>query len=171
MKKNITTIIIMALVALNVVLSSILIFVMMPAQSKVNTLVTDISNIVKLELETMKKEDTPLSIVDQEIYTIDKKINITLKQDTDGKLHYAGIDSISITMNTKASSYKNISSVLEKNRDYITEIVQECYSKYTLATATTKTEEIKKRVLDEIIKYFDNTDCITNISFGNLRFQ
>ena len=110
MKKNITTIIIISLVALNVILSGVLIFVMMPAQNKVNTLLTDISSIVKLELEATnaKDENKTVSIADQDIYTVDKSINITLKQGTDGKLHYAGIDSISITLDKTADSYKEV---------------------------------------------------------------
>ena len=79
MKKNIVTIMIMALVALNVILTGVIMFVMVPSQTKVNTLVTKISNIIDLDVGS-PNATTPLgqvSIADQETFRIDKSINIT----------------------------------------------------------------------------------------------
>lgn len=171
MKKNITTIIILALVVLNVVLTSLMVFVMMPAFSKMNNVLTEVAAIINLEKEPTKEEDgnNQVAIGDLSVFSLDKSLQINLKSEG-SKLHYAAIDSISISMNTKAQDYKVISENMESNSVRFAEIVTNCLAAYTLEEANAKRNDIKKEVLDAANEAFQTT-CFVEVSFGNLRFQ
>ncbi len=171
MKKNITTIIVLALVTLNVVLTGIIMFVMVPSLNKVNTLLTKVSNIIDLELEHPDEKTGEVSMADREDKTIDTKIQITLMSDNDGKTHYAAIDSITITLNKKADSYDEVSKVFDSNKTYIQDIITNIYTQYTFKKAQISGAEIKVKALEQISKHFDGADCFLNIGFGNLRFN
>ncbi len=174
MKKNMITIIVMALVTLNLLLTGIIMFVMVPSLNKVNTLVTKVSNIIDLELENPDNQSgDEVKMADREDRTIedDKDITITLKTDVDGKTHYAAIASVTITLNKKAKSYADVTAVFDSNKTYIKDIITNVYSQYTFTQAQSSGEEIKKKVLEQISKHFDEADCFLNIGFGNLRFQ
>ncbi len=171
MKKNITTIIIMALVTINLVLTGIIMFVMVPSLNKVNTLVTKVSNIIDLELENPDENDGEVSMADREDKTIEDSTYITLKQDTDGKPHMGVIDSITLTLNKNAKSYDDVSEAFESNKTYIKDIISNIYSQYTITEAQASINEIKQKALEQISAHFDNADCFLNIGFGNLRFQ
>ena len=56
MKKNIFTIIIMALSCINVILTAVVVFTMVPAMNRTNNLVSQISQMVDLELEASEKD-------------------------------------------------------------------------------------------------------------------
>ena len=52
MKKNIFTIIVIALCVVNLVLTSVMLFVMLPAFSSMNKVITQVATILNLELES-----------------------------------------------------------------------------------------------------------------------
>ena len=171
MKRNITTIMVMALVTLNVVLTGIIMFVMVPSLNKVNTLVTKVSNIIDLELESPKEEPTEVAMADREDRTIDTPIQITLKADAQGRISYAAIDSITVTLNKKAKSYEDVTAIFDNNKTYIQDIITSIYAQYDFESAQSNGSQIKTKALEQISKHFDSADCFLNIGFGNLRFQ
>lgn len=171
MKKNITTVIVMALVTINLVLTGIIMFVMVPSLSKVNSLVSKVANIINLELEDPEDTDDSVALADREDKTFDTEIKITLKADADGKTHYAAIDSVTVTLNKEADSYKEVVEVFDNSKTYIQDIITNVYNQYTFSQAQVSGTEIKAKVLEQISEHFDKADCFLNIGFGNLRFQ
>ncbi len=95
MKKNIFSVIITVLTVVNVVLTAIMFFVMVPTFNKTNNLITQVASVLNLELDgdsdasadadySMKDlEDTPV--------TFDSQQTINLKTGADGSQHYAMI--------------------------------------------------------------------------------
>lgn len=171
MKKNITTVIVMALVTLNVVLTAIIMFVMVPSLNKVNTLVTKVSNIIDLEVENPEETDEEVALSDREDKTITQKILITLKSNDDNKTHFVAMDSVAITLNKKADSYDDVSEAFDSNITYIQDIITNIYSQYSFSDAQVSGAEVKTEVLKQISEHFGNADCFMSIAFGNLRFQ
>ena len=51
MRKNLLSIIVIALCAINVIFSAVLVFAVVPASMKTNQLVTQVASIIDLELE------------------------------------------------------------------------------------------------------------------------
>lgn len=171
MKKNITTIIVMALVTINLLLTGIIMFVMVPSLNKVNTLVTRVSNIIDLELENPKVNNDTVAIADREDKSIVDPTYITLKTGSDGVSHMGVIDTVTLTLNKKAESYNDVTAAFDSNKTYIQDIISNIYSQYTLSEAQASVTEIKEKALEQISAHFDNADCFLNIGFGNLRFQ
>lgn len=171
MKKNILSIVMIVLIGLNVVLTALIVFTIVPSLNKVNTLITDISTIVQIEKKEQggEKEET-LSLEDKEVYTIDKTSNIYLKKGTDNKQHYAALDTISITINKTKEDYEKIMSVLPSYETKIEEIVNDTIASYTIEDANNKREIVREKITEKLNTEF-NSEAIITVSLGNLRFQ
>lgn len=168
MKKNILTIIILAMCFINIVLSAMIIFTIVPTANKTNNLVSKVASIVDLELESPDADPSKLSISDIDTYNIDGKLTINMKSTEDNK-QYATLF-VSLSLNTKHSDYETLFPKIEQHVSQIKEIVQNEFSAYTSEEAITKKEEIKKQVLDKIRVYF-NSDFIINVTFSDLIFS
>lgn len=170
MKKNILTIIIMAIVLINTVLTGVLIFTIVPTANKTNQLVNKVASIVNLELEDPEAEEEQISVSDIVSFDLPDKLTINLKS-TDGSAHYA-ILYVSLSMNSKHEDYEALNAKVAENKVAIEEIVMEEFGKYTMANIKDNTikESIKAEVLKRIQEHFES-DFIINVSFGNIVMQ
>lgn len=173
MKKNMVTILILALVVINVVLSAVIIFVVVPTSSKTNKLVTDIVSIVNLELEGNKDTVTEekVSVTDTETYLIEQKLTPNLKlPEGETQVHYASMESVTLSLNKNAKGYKKLKATLATNQSFITEAVNDVFSSHTLVEANANRDSIKAEIIAKLQAYFES-DFIINVSFGNLTFS
>lgn len=164
MKKNILTIIIMAIVLINTVLTGVLIFTIVPTANKTNQLVTKVASIVDLELESPSSEDS-ISLEDIAVYDIPDKMTINLKSN-DQKDHFMTVN-VSLSMNTKNKDYKVLSEKINENVNGIKEKIYDEFSKYTKEEVQNNKDKIKENIKISIQEYF-KSDCIVNVTFGNL---
>lgn len=170
MKKNMLTIIILAISLLNMVLSAVIVFTVVPSSQKTSRLIDQVASAVSLELAEEGRGGENVSVEDTEVYTISKELTLNLKRDTDNVEHYGMLDSVTVSMNSKAKDFKSVNANMEKSESYILDTVSEVISGYTYDSITQNREEVKAQCLETIKKHFD-TECIYDISFGNLRFQ
>lgn len=169
MKKNILTIIIMAIVLINTILTGVLIFTIVPTANKTNKLMTQVASIVNLELENPDgKSEIPVS--DIASYNFADKLTINLKS-TDGEPHYAVLY-VSVSMNSKHDDYETLRPKVEENKIVVEEIVMEEFGKYTMSDIKNNSikDSIKAEVLKRLQEYFQS-DFIINVSFGNIVMQ
>ena len=98
MKKNLITVITLALVVMNLVLTVILTITILPETKKANELITKVCSAIDLDLESgsaTSNADIPIDKID--VYDIEDQQTINLKSSGDGKDHFAVITvSISI---------------------------------------------------------------------------
>lgn len=168
MKKNILTIIIMAITLINTVLLGLLIFTIVPAANRTNQLVAKVASIVDLELESPDAAETVVSVSDIVTYDIPDKLTINLKSgenDSDAK-HYA-IVYVSLSMNSKNDKYATLQPKVEENVNPIKEIVTEEFAKYTMDEVEANKNSIKEQVITRLQDMFQS-DFIINVSFGNI---
>lgn len=163
MKKNILTIVIMAATVINLVLSAILVFTVMPAMNKTSNLVDKVASVIDLEIEDAEDGMDDYVISDLKTYEIayDSSVKINLQKEADGTNHYALLDGITVSFNSEADDYKDISGLIAEEDIYVQDIVKETIGEYTMSDITearVKTEAVKK--LQE--KY--DTKCIVSIS-------
>ena len=162
MKKNILTIVIMAASLVNLILSIVLVFSVMPAMNKTGRLADKVAKLIDLEIDSGKDEDQEYTVADLtpvEI-TYESSVKINLQQEGDSA-HYCVLDGIVVSLNSKAEDYKDISKALGENNVYVSDIVKEVISGYpasTLDEVTVRQEAVKR--LQE--KY--NTKAIVEIS-------
>jgi len=164
MKKNILTIIIMAIVLINTILTALLIFAIVPTANKTNTLVAKVASIVDLELESPSSEDN-ISIDDIKTFDIPEKMTINLKS-TDQKEHYITVN-VSLSMNIKNKDYTKYSETVKDHVIELKDIIQDEFSKYTKDEIQSNKDKIKDNILVNIQEYY-KSDFIIKVSFGNL---
>lgn len=177
MKKNILTIVILALCLINMVLTSVMIFTIVPTSNKTNRLISQISSVIDLELESPEQaeEEEQIPVTEIEPYKVANgesgaSLTINLKQSKDGKDHYAMLDSVTLSVHNKSKDYKKLSKTLETSNNKILEIVTEEITKYSYDDAKDNREQMKANILKQIQNYFQS-EFIVDVSFDNLRFQ
>ncbi|MDF2608576.1 MAG: hypothetical protein K0R92_50 [Lachnospiraceae bacterium] len=171
MKKDMLTILILALSILNLVLGAVIVFTVVPTTIRTNKLISKVATAIDLELQDTEGTEEPVvDIADLEVYQIPEDLTITLKKgESDASNHYAVV-SVSLSINTKSDDYKDLQPSVELNVNVIKEIINDEFSKYTVNDVTENKEVIKKEILKRIQEYF-NSDFITSISVGKLLVQ
>ncbi|MDF2944502.1 MAG: putative rane protein [Herbinix sp.] len=168
MKKNILTIIIMAIALINTVLLAVLIFVIVPTSNKTTQLVAKVASIIDLELEAPEVGAAEVAVSDINTYEITDKLTINLKK-TDETIHYALLN-VSLSINSKHKDTATLEPKIELNENEIKEIVTEEFGKYSIDDVIDNKNTIKEQVLIRIQEHF-RSDFIINVSFGNIILQ
>lgn len=175
MKKNLLSILILALLIVNIVLTSIMMFSVTSASKQTTALVTDIASVLQLELsggdEAEAAEVIPMS--QTEVYNFEDPLTIALKNGEDGTTHYALV-SVALSKNIKAKGYKEYGSAesMLSYQPLITSEITEVFGSYTLDELRDggKQDEAKKEILTRIQKMFES-EFIYNVSFSDIKFQ
>lgn len=168
MKKNILTIVIMASTVLNLVLTIIMVFSIVPAMNKTNKLVDKVASVIDLELE--KEEDKNYDVKDLEPFDIpfENKQTINLKQGGDGESHYVILEGISVSFNKEADDYIDVSESVKAASVYVVDCVKEAISEQTIQTLNENT--VKELALAKIQEFYDSK-CVVRISLLGYMFQ
>lgn len=172
MKKNMMSIIILALLVVNIALTAVMMFSVVPAANRTNKIVKDVAAVMNLELSsTMGGSDAEVPIEDTLTYEIADKMTIPLRKGADEKDHYAVV-SISLAMNTKNEDYEKFGSqesMLERE-SLIKNEINEVVGSYTLEEAQTNTQAVQTAILDRIQNLF-GSKFIYKVVFRNVIFQ
>lgn len=172
MKKNMLTVIVIALCLINVVLTAVIVFAVVPAMNQTNALIKQVAAVIDLELESPDATgpDAPVAVADSEPYLIEQEFTINLKTGEDSKQHFAIMSSVTLYMNKKHEDYKKLSPTVEANKGFIVETVNNVISQYTYENASSSREEMKAEILNQIRSRF-GSGFIYDLSFGNLMFS
>ncbi len=171
MKKNLISIIILALLIVNVVLTAIMMFSVTSASKKTAALVDNIATALDLELVSSQEEEVEevVSMADTETYSFAENMTIPLKKsEGDDKDHYC-IVSVTLAINTKADGYKDYGSDLSQQEGLIKDEINSVFAHYTMEDARDNQEQIKREILERIQTMFDSK-FIYNVSFGDIMF-
>lgn len=167
MKRNILTIIIMAMCLINIVLSAILIFVMVPTANKSIALVNKVAQIIDLELESPDPIEN-LAVSDIETYLLEERLALKLAK-SDNEDHYAALY-LSLSLNKTHKDYTELQPYISQYENHMKEIVSDEFAKYTIDEVMEKKDMIKDQVLIRIQELF-KSDFIINVSFGNILYD
>lgn len=174
MKKNILTIIIMALTVINVILTAVVLFSAVPAMNRTNNLIKKITEVVDLELESDEQaKDNTVSIKDRENHQITSSagtLTINLKKSEGGKGHWAQLDSVYVTVNKEGEDYKSLVKNLEEKQSDVLTIVSDTIGSMDYETVSAQRNEMKLEIVEKLQKHFES-ESIIDVSFDNLRFQ
>ena len=168
MKKNILTIVIMASTVVNLILTIVMVFSIIPAMNKTNKLVDKVASVIDLEIE--KEEEAAYSVEDLEAYDIpfESKQTINLKKDPDNEDHFVVIEGIVVSFNKEADDYDKISESVKAANVYVSDFVKEAISEQTISTLNENT--VKEQALAKIQEFYDSK-CIVRISLTGYMFQ
>ena len=168
MKRNLLSVLILALLVVNIVLTGIMMFSVVGTSKKTAALVTDIATILQLEVGTADgegKED--LNVDDIEMYNIiaDPPLAIHLRTAEDGRDHYC-IVSVALSMNKKHDDYKKYSGKLAAYESLIKGEVDQVIGNYTKEEAEANKEAIADEILTRIQDLYDSTFIVDVVFTG-----
>lgn len=156
MKKNLISIVILALLIVNIVLSSITLFSVFGTNRKTAALVTDIAAAISLDVGAGTEdeaEEVQVSMADVVTYDI-AEMTIPLKNGEDGKAHYALV-SVTLSMNSKDEDYETYSD-LTTRESLIKGEISDVIAQYTMEQARDNSHLIEEQILERIQVLFDS---------------
>jgi flagellar FliL protein len=174
-KKNLLSIVILALLIVNLILTSIMMFSVMGTNKKTGAVVADIATILNLELDTggngESAEAASVSMEDTAVYNIEDEMTIMLTKGEDGKDHYAMVKA-SLSMNTKDDGYKTYGATIDSQESLIVGTIRDVISGYTADEVQPRADEIKEEILSRLQgPDMFNSEFIYKITFSELIVQ
>ena len=177
MKKNLISIVILALLIVNIALTAIMMLSVVSTSRKSAALVDNIATALNLELTaggeggTAEEISVPMSDIDT--YDISEKMTIPLKVETnaEGKeeQHYF-ISNITLSMNTKDKGYKTYNESLVDRESLIKGEITDVINQHTVDEARNNQDQIRKEILARIQTMFDS-EFIFNVTFSDTMIQ
>lgn len=174
MKKNMISIIILALLIVNIVLTAIMMFSVTSASKKTAALVDNIATALDLELTAKngdeEEAEAVIPMTDTETYQISESMTIPLKTtEGDEEAHYCLV-SVTLSINTKDEGYKTYGSDLSAQESLIKSEINNIISGYTVEEARDNQDQIRQEILEKVQTMFDSK-FIYNVSFSDIMFQ
>lgn len=173
MKRNLISILILALLIVNVVLTALMMFSVTGTSQKTADLVDNIASAIALELSDPAAASVgtgPAVPMDQiEIYSIADSMTIPLKLGEDGNQHYC-VAEVALSINTQDKDYGTYGSDLTAQESLIKSEVIGVISSYTLEEAQTDQEGMRNAILARLQKLF-NSQFIFAVSFSSIMYQ
>ncbi len=176
MKKNLISVMILALLIVNLVLTAMLAFTMMPATKNANNLISKVAAAIDLELTNGSGEQkTNVPIENIEVLNVpsaDESMTINLKASGDGKDHFA-IVVTSLSLNTKSEGYKiHGSSMVDKESIIRNEIFTVISSK-SIDDMKNNIQDVQSEILERVQAQFGavGKEFIVGIGFRSIQYQ
>ncbi len=173
MKKNLLTILILALLIVNLILTGIIMLSTISANKKTVALVNSIATVLNLEAGPVATDEQTaedaVSMADTEMYDIADSMTIALKKGADGVDHYALVE-VSLSMNTKDKGYKDYAATLATKESLIKSEIIDVIGGYTKEEVLANKSGIEKEILDRIQQMFDS-QFIYDIAFRSINCQ
>lgn len=170
MKKNLISILILALMVVNVVLTAIMMFSVTGTAKKTNALVSNIASVLNIELSESKEEsEEGVSIADSEAVDIGDTLTIPLKRGDDGKDHFYLVN-VTMYMNKKHEDYENYKETVTSSISLFKSIIIEVISSHTLEEAQSNPEQMRNEILTRIQTEYNST-FIYKVTFSNIMYQ
>ncbi len=170
MKKNLLSMVILALLIVNLVLTVVMMLNVTKTNAATAEIVTDIASVLKLELDNGDGAVAgSVSLADTETYSIADSMTITLKKDEgDTKDHYA-IVAVTLSMDTTHEDYATYGPTIDTREALIKSEIISVISGYTLSEAQLSQEQICDEILEKIQQLFGST-FIYKVSFSEIMF-
>lgn len=175
MKKSLLSIVILALVFANFVLSAIIMLTLVPSTKQANELITKVCEAIHLEVNsgaTNGLSNLPISQIS--VYKVKEGNNITtnLAQGNDGKAHYV-VFAVSLNLNNQSEEYvSNNTTSLSEKESIILDEVNKVVRSYTLdeVNAEGGVEKMNKDMLKRLQNIF-GSEYIVGISFPDFKTE
>jgi flagellar FliL protein len=163
------SIIILALLVVDIVLSAISMVSVSSASKKTAALVSDISTVVGLEINGLPHSEvassTP-SMADTAVFNLSDELTIPLKLGEDGKTHYA-VGNVSLSMDSTHADYATYSETMSDREGLIKDVIFDVIGNYTMEEMQADSKTVKAELLERIQELF-GSDFIFGVSFNFL---
>lgn len=173
MKKNMLSILILALLIVNVVLTSVMMFTMMGTTKKTSRLIDGISTALSLEVASPDAESddaaVEVTMEDIKVYQIADQMTIGLAKGADGKNHYCMM-SVSLSLNSKDEDYEKYSATLGDNEDMIKDKIFQIVGSHSIEEAESNQDGLRQEILEAIQQMY-GSKFVYNVVFRDIIFS
>lgn len=167
MKKNLMSVLILALVLVNLILTGILTITILPQTKKSNELVNKVCSAIDLELESGDGTESASIPMDQIVtYKIEDVMTINLKTGADGETHYVKLTA-SISMDSKNDGYKTYGEDMADRETILKDTINSVINTYTMDEFNADRQAVKDAILAELQKQF-GSDFIIAVNFSEV---
>jgi flagellar FliL protein len=169
MKKNLISVIILALTFANFVLTALLIFTVLPETKKANEMITAVCSAIDLELNSGAATGlTNLPIEQITTYSVNGGSNITTNlKTTDGTNHYVVV-TVSLSLNNESDNFTKYSpDVLTEKDSIIQDDIIQIISGYTVDEFNDNVTGVKEQILADMQSMF-GSDYVVGVNFSGL---
>ena len=167
MKKNLMSVLILALLVVNLVLTAITMISIVPSAKKSNELITEICTALDLELASGRNANLSNVPIDNLVpYTLEGSLTINLRGSDDGKDHYA-IVSVVLSLDNSNEDFESLGTngILAKVYDSnIKNIVNDVVHTYTKDEIQSDPERAEKEILEKLQGFFDS-NVVVDVGF------
>ena len=171
MKKNLLTVLVLALTLVNTILIGVMMVSVMGTNKKTAKLVGDIATVLNLEFGTAGEEEKPeVSLADTEVYAIDGSMTILLKSEPGATKSTYIVFDIALSLNKKHADYKKYGGENFKSYDsMIKSAINDAVMQYTELECRNDMQAMKDDILKAIQEIFQS-DFVYNISLSGVKF-
>lgn len=176
MKKNLMSVLILALVVANLILTAILMISVVPQTKKANELITKVCSAIDLELEGGKESasiDIPMDQVETVSIADGESLTVNLKSD-DGKKSYAMV-SVALSLDTKNKGYKKGVEAINANQLLIKNEIIRVVANHTIDDMKTGQRDLQDELLGSLRKLFNSesidSSFIVSVSFPTYTYE
>ncbi len=171
MKKNLLTVLILALLIVNIVLTTVMMVSVVSTNKKTAELVTNIATVMNLELTVPggEVEEKVVSMADTEVYNLEGGMTIPLVSPADGEQEYIMFEA-AISMDTKNKGYKKYGGEkIGERASLIEDAITGVVSRHTQEECQNDFESIKAEILQALQELFDS-DFIYKVAISNIKY-
>ena len=167
MKKNLITVLILALCIINLAFNILLVFTFVPSVKKTNKLVGDIMAVLDLEIASQSAGNSGFDVSNLAPFQLEQSNPINLAADGSGELHVVQYG-LTINLDKTAADYTAVSNNLTNSTSLVYDMTRNIIGKYTYDQVidVSVQNQIKAELLASLKETF-NTECIYSIIFYN----
>lgn len=174
MKKNLISIMILALLIVNIVLSSITLLSVSTTNKKTAALVGDVAAAINLDLGIPGEEEEEAEVVPMEnVVTYDiPEMTLPMKRGEDGKDHYAML-SVTLSMNSKHDDFKAYSD-LTTRESLIKGEINDVVGQYSMDQIGEDRHAVEVAIEDAILERIQTlfgSDFIFDVTLSSSLYQ
>ena len=169
MKKNLLTVLILALSIVNIVLTSIMMFSVMGTNKKTASLVGNIATVLNLELKQPGEEELPppVSLADTQVHNLTGSMTIPLADEGNGPAYM--VCDVALSMNKKHSDYKTYGETISESESLIKDAIISVVTEHTESECRNNLDGLKTEILEAVQQLFDS-DFIYNVAISDVKF-
>ena len=179
MKKNLATVILLVFTVVNLIMNIIIVFTLVPANQKVNTLITQIAGAIDLELTDeiaagyAGTSPGSVALEDIETYTIADDLTINLAKGEDGSSDHVAVISVAINQNMQSEAYATYGGAdnLSARESNIKSTIVAVVGNFTYDEIMADKTAAPKACADALNELFGSTDFIVSVDFPSAIYQ
>lgn len=166
MKKNLMSVLILALLVVNLVLTAITMISIVPSAKKSNELISEVCTALDLELASGRNANLSNVPIENRVpYTLDGTLTVNLRNSDDGDGHYA-IVSVVLSLDNSNEDYEKIGANIVANMydSNIKNIVNDVVHTYTIEEINNERDRAEKEILERLQGFFDS-NVVVDVGF------